>query len=436
MTEDHIAPASELGRRLARTGVIAATASRLFGRLVGVLFVVVLARTSSDETVAVYGYLLGTATLVGTLTDAGVAAVAGRDVAAGRYDASSALGAALPAQVASILLSWVVTIVLIALSSPPGVTVVRTCLVLLFLALNGMVNLWAELLRGQGRVVAEAVLQTLSAVLLVSGGLAVVAVDGGATPLLVVVAAKEALVLLLSVVLIRPRRAPATIRTRDLLGHSLLLALASTALIVLWRQGMIFVGAVGTVPAVAAYVVASRFLDAGLTVATTVGFGLLPGAAALHQDQHAFRALALRWTGWAAVGGAVASVVGVLVADPLVPALFGDRWSDTVPVVQVFALSAVPVLVGYIAWFLLLAAFEQRWLAVGAVLATVAGVGTTLVTNVSLSAAMASAVGTTTGATVLCLVLGGRLATVLRARSTPSAGSEPPSQRPAPRPAG
>lgn len=417
MGEDlNVAPeeAAAAGRRLARTGVIAATGSRLFGRLVGILFVIVLARTSSDETVAVYGYLLGTATLVVTLTDVGVAAVAGRDVAAGRYDARAGLAAAIPAQVFSILLAWVVTLVLIVLSGPAGVTPGRTGLLLLFLAFNGMVNLWAELLRGEGRVVSEAWLQILSAALLVGSGLTVVGLGGGATPLLVVVAGKELVILVLSALLIRPRRAPEIVRTRSLVRHSLILALGSTALVVLWRQGMVVVGATGTVQAVATYVVASRFLDAGLTVASTVGFGLLPGAAALHGDRDGFRALSRRWLGIAALAGAAATTLGVLIAEPAVTVPFGDRWAESVPAVQVFALGALPVMVGYIAWFLLLAAFEQRWLAIGACLATVAGVATTVGARGSLAETVAPAVGTTVGAAVLCVVLVGRLAVVLR----------------------
>ena len=95
-------PEHHHGRRLARLGLLAAIVSRLLGRLVGIVLVVLLARKASTDTVAVYGYLLGTATLVATLTDLGIAAVAGREVAAGRLPAGGALRAALAPHAASL----------------------------------------------------------------------------------------------------------------------------------------------------------------------------------------------------------------------------------------------------------------------------------------------------------------------------------------------
>jgi hypothetical protein len=52
------------GRRQARLGPAATIMSRVFGRPVGIVLVVLLARKASTDTVTVYGYLLGTATLV------------------------------------------------------------------------------------------------------------------------------------------------------------------------------------------------------------------------------------------------------------------------------------------------------------------------------------------------------------------------------------
>src|SRR4051794_5945444 len=89
------------GTQLARLGLAAAMISRLAGRLIGIVLVVALARKANANTVAVYGYLLGTATLVTVLTDLGVASVAGREVAAGRVSARGALAAALRPQLVS-----------------------------------------------------------------------------------------------------------------------------------------------------------------------------------------------------------------------------------------------------------------------------------------------------------------------------------------------
>ncbi|MHA3701549.1 lipopolysaccharide biosynthesis protein [Jatrophihabitans sp. YIM 134969] len=421
------ADAGAVGERLARLGVVAAVASRTFGRLVGVGFVVVLARTSGDDTVAVYGYLLGTATLVVTLTDLGVAAVAGRDVAAGRFPAAVALAAALPAQVVSVALACLVTLGLVAVSGPSALTPAPVLLTLAFLAANGMVNLWAELLRGTGRVVFEGGLQMLSAVLMVGGGLAVVAGGGGATPLLAVVAGKELVVLAVGAAVLRPRRRPEVLRTRALIRHSLHVAVAGTALIVLWRQGTILVGATGTVATLAVYVVASRFLDAGVTVANTVGFGLLPGASSVTADHDRFAALARRYLRFTAGLGALVGAAGVVVAGPLTTGLFGSRWEPAVPVVRVVALTALPLFVGYVAWFLLLAARQQRWLAGASSSGAVVAILVSLLWSRFGPPPIAAAGGTAVGAAVLAVLLLGRLVLVLRrAAPTPTPpGPEP-----------
>jgi len=137
--------------------------SRLMGRLVGIVLVVVLAREAGDETVAVYGYLLGTATLVTMLTDLGVASIAGREVAAGRMPADGALRAALGPQLVSVLAAAGITVLLTEFWGPASVPTPALALTVLFVIAGGLVNLWAEVLRATGRVLLEGPLDEIAA---------------------------------------------------------------------------------------------------------------------------------------------------------------------------------------------------------------------------------------------------------------------------------
>ncbi|GAA3243239.1 hypothetical protein GCM10017691_47930 [Pseudonocardia petroleophila] len=391
------------GGRLARLGLAAAIGSRIIGRLVGIVLVVLLARQAAPDTVAVYGYLLGTATLVATLTDLGVAAVAGREVAAGRLPAAPALWAALGPQTVSVAAACLVTVGLTVFLGPDAVPPSALALTVAFVVAGGYVNLWAEMLRATGRVLLEGALQVGSAFLLVGGGVLVVTTGGDATLLLVVVALKELALLLVMVALLRPSRG--AVRSRALLGQSLWLALGGIGLVLLWRQGTIVVGAVGTIGALAAYVVASRFLDAGITIAHTVGFGLVPGMSALAGDPDAFRREGRRYLGLAAAVGLVVAVAGVLAARPITVVPFGERWAGVVPAVQVIAACAVPILVSYVCWTLLLARRRVRRLAVASGSAAVTGTAVSAALVAWRPDALSAVLGTAAGAVVLAVVL-------------------------------
>jgi O-antigen/teichoic acid export membrane protein len=400
--------------RLARLGVLAAVSSRLFSRLVGILFVAVLAHRSSESTVAVYGYLLGTATLVATLTDLGVAGIAGREVAAGRLPADGALAAALPAQAVSILAACAITAGLAWVGGPAQLTITPVLLTLAFVAVNGMVNLWSELLRGQSRVLLEAAIQTLTSVMLVVGGLVVVDRGGNASDLLAVVAAKEVVGIVICWLALRPHRRPDVIRLRQLARQSVYLAVAGTAVVILWREGTILVGAFGSFAALASYVVASRFLDAGVTMASTIGFGLLPGASAASSDPVAFNHIARRYLSLVTVVGLVVAVLGFTLASPVTLTVFGNRWHDAIPAVRAISIAVAPIMIGYAAWFLLLACDQQRWLAVSATVGVVVASAVTGFWMIVGSAPLAAAGGTAAGAGVMMVLLLTRLARVLR----------------------
>ena len=304
-------------------------------------------------------------------------------------------------------------------AGPAAVPPSALALTVAYVVVAGFVNLWADILRGAGKVLLEGGLQVASAVALVVGGVIVVELGGDATDLLWIVLAKELAVLVIMAALVRPCRDTRT-SGRLLLGQSVWLAVAGTAIVLLWRQGMLVIGGLGTTAALAAYVVASRFLDAGVTIAHTAGFGLMPGASALATDPAAFRKAARRYLGLTTVVGVLVAVVGALVARPITVVPFGERWAEVVPAVRWIAISALPILLVFVAWALLLARHQVRLLVVGSVLGTVLGLVTSIVLVVRYPEPLSAVIGTGVGATVTAVVLLFGLRDVLGAEQKPS----------------
>ncbi|WP_459646075.1 oligosaccharide flippase family protein [Kineococcus sp. NUM-3379] len=418
--------------RLARLGVIAAVSSRVFGRLVGIFLVIVLARSADPTTVALYGFLLGTVTLTASLTDLGVASLAGRDVAAGTSTAPVALRSSLGPQGLSIALAAGLTCVVALVAGPGdvGLEVLLPCVI--FVAANGLLNLWCEILRGAGRVAREGWLQSVSAAVLAVVGSIAVLHGAGIVPLLWIVAGKEIAALLVAAAWLRPRRSTTQGPTFSfLLRRSAWLAGAGAALVVLWRQGTVLVSALASVDDLAQYVVATRFLDAGVTIAHTIGIGLFPALAGLaargpgHARRHVRRYTVL--IGAASIPLAVA---GALLAGPVTLALFGYQWTSAVGAVRAIALSAPAILLSYLFWYTLLAEGRQKWLGVGAA----AGAATSLLATAALlraePSAAAGAWGTTAGAFALTSVLAVGLLVRTKRTGTASPVQQPSEHKP------
>jgi hypothetical protein len=231
----------------------------------------------------------------------------------------------------------------------------------------------------------------------------VIAGGGSATDLLLVVALKEVAALIVVAAVIRPRRA--AVRTRALLGQSVWLAVASTAVVLLWRQGTLVMGGVGSIGALATYVVATRFFDAGVTVAHTFGFGIGPGMSALAADRSAFRSAARKYLGLAAGLGVAVAVVGVLAAGPLTTVPFGARWASAVPAVRFVAVSGLPILIAYVGLTLVVARAQMRWLCFSSVIGMLAGVASTVLLVAHHPNAASAAAGTAIGAVTMAVLL-------------------------------
>lgn len=392
------------GARLARLGLAAAMVSRLVSRLVGIVLVIVLARFAAPSTVAVYGYLLGTATLLLTLTDLGVAAVAGREVAAGRMPADGALAAALLPQFFSVLAASAVMIGLVTLAGPAGTPATALWMTVPYVLVGGLNNLWADVLRATGRVVLEGALQVGSAGMLVAAGVVVVHLGGAATDLLIVVVVKEVAVLIIAFAVVRPRRRSEA-QSRTLVRQGAWVGLGSSAIVLLWREGALVIGAAGSMTVLAVYVVATRFFDAGVTVAHTVGFGLGPGMSALADDPSAFRHAARKYLWQITALGVGVGVAGVFLAGPLTTIPFGAHWEVAVPAVRMVAVAAPLILVIYLCFAVLMARRQVRWLSSSCIAGLVAGLTATILLMWRRPEAVSGVTGMVIGATVLVILL-------------------------------
>ena len=83
----------------------------------------------------------------------------------------------------------------------------------------------------------------------------------------------------------------------------------------------------------------------------------------------------------------------MLAAGPLTTIPFGEDWVDAVPLVRLIALSALPILVAFVAWPFLLVRHQVKWLAVGALIATAAALGVSLAIAARRPDAVAPAIG-------------------------------------------
>jgi O-antigen/teichoic acid export membrane protein len=227
---------------------------------------------------------------------------------------------------------------------------------------------------------------------------------GGIIALTAVVAGKEAAVLLVGWAALRPRRHP-EVRGRTLLARGMWVAISGTIGVLMFRAGTLVIGGVGSVGALATYVVATRFLDAGVTVAHTVGFGLGPGMATLAGDPPGFRAAARRYLAAVGVLGVAVAVVGPLVAGPLTTIPFGERWAVAVPAVRMAAVTGLPILLAYVSITVLVARNQVRWMALSTLVSTVVALATTIALVAVHPTAISAVTGTAAGATTLALLL-------------------------------
>ena len=384
-------------------GSAAAVGSRVVGRLLGLGFVVLLARRQSALVFAEYNYLLILSAALSVITDAGVAAVAGREVARGEASVGAAYRAAFTVQLVSGLVGALLCIGLGFVIPGPDRDVAALLFLGLMVAANSIFNLQAELLRGAGRPLIEGGVQLLAGVLQLGVGAAVVVAGGGLAAVLAALAAKQLLVVVVCQAwLPAPWSAARDAQlSRMVFRRGVWLGGATTLATVIWRFGALVIGNVGSVAELANFAVSSRYLEVSATISQTLGIGMLP---ALSRRSAAsplgIRGFTVRMTLIITVIVGLLTIPAVLLTGTVTVAVFGARYSSAVTSSQVLVALTPLVVLHFLTWYALVAERHERWVTVaaaigaGAALLTVAWIvarPTATVTAIATGIAIAAA---------------------------------------------
>lgn len=386
-------------------GSAAAVGSRVAGRVLGLGFVVLLARRQSPVVFAEYNYLLILSAALTVITDAGVAAVAGREVARGEAEVGAAYRAAFMVQLLTGLAGAVAVVGLGLVVPGPDRDIGALLLLGVLVAANSIFNLQAELLRGAGRPLIEGGIQLLAGVLQLGIGAAVLFAGGGLLAVFAALAAKQLVVVILCQAwLPAPWSAERDAQlSRVVFRRGLWLGGATTLATVMWRFGALVIGNVGSVAALADFAVSSRYLEVSAMISQTLGIGMLPALARRSSaSPEGIRRFVVRMSVGLTLLVAVLTVPAVLVTGRVTVAVFGSRYSSAVLPSQVFVAMTPLVVLHFVTWYSLVAERHERWVtaaaAVGAVtaLATVAWIAvrptatvTVIATGISIAAATA-----------------------------------------------
>ena len=391
-------------------GSAAAVGSRLAGRLLGLGFVVVLARRQSPLVFAEYNYLLVLSAAISVITDAGVAAVAGREVARGQALVAAAYRSAITVQLATGLLGAAVVVGLGLVVPGPD----RDIPALLFLAASVVAtstsNLQAELLRGSGLPLVEGGIQLVAGVLQLGVGSAVLYLGGGLTAVFAALAAKQVVVVVLSQAWLPSPWSVERDRSlaRVVLRRGLWLGGATTLSTVVWRFGALVIGNAGSVSSLADFAVSSRYLEVSAMISQTLGIGMLPGLArrsstSTSGTRRFTLRLALGLTGLACL----LTVPAVLLTGRVTVAVFGARYQSAIAASQVLVAITPIVVLHYVLWYALVAERHERSVTVAAGAGALAALATVawIVTRPS-ALVTAGATGIAIAVTTVALCVG------------------------------
>ncbi|HEY1357629.1 MAG TPA: lipopolysaccharide biosynthesis protein [Thermoleophilaceae bacterium] len=334
--------------------------SRGLAKAAQLVFLVVAARLLNVEEFATYSYILVLVVVFTVVSDTGLPLVSSRDVAAGRGRPEELYWTTLPVVAVSAVIAAVALVAVAAVGSGPGASGASVALAALFVVGNRFFDLGATMLRGVGRLNLDAALEAGGAVLFIAGATLAMATGHGVITVLAVLCAKEWLFAGLSYLALRadigpPRRAEPE-RWRRLLRIGIRLSLASTALALVMRIPLLILGNTGNAHDIAWFSAAQRFGDATLLLATSAGFGLLPGIAYLGSGDPQ-RARRLVWRVLAGLGAACAALAAVSVpfASDLMRLIFGASFEGGGDALAVLLAGLPAYAVVGVAWYALIA---------------------------------------------------------------------------------
>jgi O-antigen/teichoic acid export membrane protein len=330
-------------------------------RLLGLAFIVVLARSEDAATFASYNYLLVLAATVGVITNTGVALVANREVSSGRTELGVAYRAAATVQVFTSLIAAAGVVATGILFPGPVASVPALLWTALYIFLTGLFDCQAEMLRASGRPWVEASLQMAAAAAQVVLGVAALVAELGLAALLAVLVVKQAVVVIVTQVWL-PLPWDAT-SERSLRGRylrlGLLLGAASTCIAVAMRAGQLVLGNVGSTEDIADLAVATRYLEVIITLCSAVGFGLLPSMARAAGDGGGGDTGA-RTLGLSVLVTLLAVPAAFVVVPWATPLIFGERYEGAVTASVLFVAATPLLMASYVGWFTLVARNAER----------------------------------------------------------------------------
>jgi O-antigen/teichoic acid export membrane protein len=412
---------AERRRLRAGRGAVAAIASRVGARMLGLGFIVVLAREGSTTEFAAYSYLLAIAATASLLADLGVALIAGREVARGHVEVATAYRAGAFAVTATSLFAAVGSGLFGLVDNGPGTAGWPLFWLTLFLLTNGLFNFQTELLRASGRPWVEAGLQTVLSALWLASGTTIVALGLSFSTLMAAFALKQIVVMAAAQrwLPLPWHGAPSPDLWKLFIRRGLWLSAATTFLAIVLRIAPVILGNVGTTEELAVYSVATRFLEISVMVCQTAGFGLLPSMSQRSAEDPAAAREFMRRVQLFGVGAAlIVTPLVVLVLPPVVTLIFGHRYEAAGGVAQVLV-GLQPLLIAlYLAWYALVAQRRERGITfaagVGAA-AALAGAAWVVYRKDAYSAAEATGLGVAVSAAAATgLLLFGRAAPLPR----------------------
>jgi O-antigen/teichoic acid export membrane protein len=395
-------------------GSVAAVGSRVVGRVLGLGFVVLLARRQSPLIFAEYNYLLILSAALTVITDAGVAAVAGREVARGAAELGAAYRAAFVVQLVTGLVGAVAVVGLGLVVPGPDRDLGALLLLGVLVAANSIFNLQAELLRGAGRPIIEGGIQLLAGLLQLGVGAAVLYAGGGLVGVFAALAAKQLVVVVLCQAwLPAPWSAQRDAQlSRVVFRRGLWLGGATTLATVIWRFGALVIGNVGSVAALADFAVSSRYLEVSAMISQTLGIGMLPALARRSTSSpHGIRRFTVRIAVILTVLTSLLTVPAVLFTGPITTAVFGGRYRSAVVASQVLVGVTPLVVLHYVLWYALVAERLERWVTIAAAAGATAALATiawVVLRPTATVTAIATAIAIAVATAVLCLGLGRR----------------------------
>jgi O-antigen/teichoic acid export membrane protein len=376
-------------------GATAALGSRLATKALGLVLLVIIARRLGPGGFASYSYLLVLASAVIVITDSGVAAVAARAIASGDADVGRAYRAAGATQLATTLVGAAVVAGAGVVARGPGFTDGALAWTTGVVLANGVFNLQAEVLRGAARPWAEAALQLVCTVLQIAGSLAVLARHGGVGGLMAVLALTTlATAGLAQLALPWPTRsAPDPTLRWTLFRQGIWLGVGTTLMAVMWRLPQLIFGNAASIPAVADFAVATRYLETGTMLCYTAAIGIFPALSRRSvTEPGAMTALIRRLLAGCVAFGALVAAPGVVLVHLVTVPVFGRQYAGAVPVASIFVGAAPLILLFHMAWYALVVQHRERTVMIGSAAGAAAAALGGAVVVVHASATTAAAV--------------------------------------------